>query len=117
MYGLPKNIDLDFLKGKRLVQICISSNQVIMRFDDDISISIESVIKLYKGKEVWSYEVNTSINTDFINLLGNLIVDYTHYESGTLVLYFDHGSKIELNDDSENYESYQIIGNGQTIIV
>jgi hypothetical protein len=45
MYGLPENIDLNFLKDKKLIQICICQHQVIMIFDDDISILIESVFK------------------------------------------------------------------------
>jgi len=49
MHGLPKNIDLDFLKEKKLEQVCISSHQIILKFDEDISISIESVIKFFSS--------------------------------------------------------------------
>lgn len=118
MYGLPKNIDLNFLKGIQLIQICISFNHVIMRFDNDVTISVESVFKLFTDEgEVRFHSENISINTDFINLLGETIIGLEAYESGTLVLYFENGSKVELYDDSKKYESYEIRGNGRTITV
>lgn len=118
MYGLPEDIDLNFLMGKRLIQICISTHQIIMRFDDDITISVESAIKLFDDKgDVHLYEDNRSINQDLLMLLENSISDVISNKTGTLILHFDNGNKVELNDDSAKYESYQIVGDGQTIVV
>ena len=118
MYGLPENIDLDFLKDKKLIQICISSHQIIMRFDEDTSISIESVIKLLNNNgESHIYCDASSINKDFLGLLGSSIVNVMCYATGTLILLFGNGSKVELTDDSIKYESYQILRNGEIVLV
>lgn len=118
MYGLPENINLDFLKDKTLIQICISSHQIIMRFDEDISISIESLIKLLKNNgENYVYDDFTSINKDFLALLGNSIVNVISHEAGTLSLIFGNGSKVELTDDNIKYESYHIVRSGKVVVI
>lgn len=118
MYGLPENVDLNFLKAKRLIQICISAHQIIFGFDEDISISIESPIKLISGiGESYLYDDVSSINKDFIGLLESSVVDVIPYVTGTLVLLFSSGSKIELVDDSIQYESYQIFRGGKIVVV
>ena len=118
MYGLPENVDLSFLQGKRLIQICIGSHQIILRFDEDISISIESPIKLLsRNGEHYIYDQASSINKDFIELLESSVVNVIPYTTGTLRLVFGNGSEIELTDDSIQYESYQIFRDGKIVVV
>ncbi len=42
MYGLRSDLDLSFLVGPTLLQVCIGENEVVLRFDGNISITIES---------------------------------------------------------------------------
>ena len=41
MYGLNPEINLSFLVGRELLQVCIGIHQVQLHFDKDVSISIE----------------------------------------------------------------------------
>jgi len=91
-----------------------------MRFDEDISISIsiESLIKLLNNNgENYVYDDFTSINKDFLALLGNSIVNIICHATGTLTLIFGNGSKVELTDDSIKYESYQIVRGREVVVV
>ena len=118
MHKLDKNVDLSFLKEKTLLQVCVGLNILILRFDDDIAISVESMIKLFSNNgEIYQYENFIYIDKEFLGLLGKSIVSVTPDKLGTLTLIFEDESKIEIIDDSDKYESYQITGNRQTIIV
>jgi hypothetical protein len=118
MFGLNDSEDYNFLKLKRLIQICISQYQVILRFDDDISISVESAIR-YKNRQgnYYTYEDNKLIGSDFISLIGNKIHSIDCENSNILKLSFDTKEVIELINDSEAYESFNIFVDGKTIVI
>jgi hypothetical protein len=44
VYGLPDETDLTFFIGTELQQVCIGRHEVILRFGDDLSITVESDI-------------------------------------------------------------------------
>jgi len=46
MYGLPLDFPHGSLFGAKLVQVCIGENDLQLHFDDEISISTESSIRL-----------------------------------------------------------------------
>jgi hypothetical protein len=39
MYGLSKDLDLNFLNGREVVQVAIGIYQIIFGFDEDVRIS------------------------------------------------------------------------------
>jgi hypothetical protein len=41
MYGLDKDMDLSFFSEKELLQVCVGEYQIIIRFDGDITLSLE----------------------------------------------------------------------------
>lgn len=42
MYGLPADINLEFLVGRELIQVAVGLHEIVLVFDDNVSISIES---------------------------------------------------------------------------
>src|SRR5207237_8419413 len=46
MYGLPSNTDLSFLVGRQLAQLCLGQYQAQLRFDGDVTISLEGEFSL-----------------------------------------------------------------------
>lgn len=117
MHGLTENDDFSFLVSKELIQICIGFNQVIMQFDGDISISVETPIKHIDscGNE-YIYENNKSIGSEFISLLGKGITSVIP-NAGVLKLVFDKGEAIELVEDDKAFESFHISMAAKTIAI
>jgi hypothetical protein len=118
MYGLSKDVDLAFLKGKELHQVCTGANEVILHFDDYIAITIMSECD-YKSKigEIVRIERYPTSSSLICQLLGSSITEAQGKDDGTLVLEFANGDALTLYDDSKEYESYQIKHGEQLIVV
>ena len=41
MYGLPDDFDGGFLLGQRLIQIRVTQNQIVLQFEEDVTITLE----------------------------------------------------------------------------
>ena len=118
MYGLPKDINLDFFLNKQLINISIGYHSLILNFDDYLSITVSSAIKCIDPNGL------SLKGEDFRNMASTLAFQLTHTvvsvegkEDGTLKLAFDNGRIIEIYDDSEMYESYVIKNDEQIIVV
>lgn len=118
MYGLPKNIDLSFLVGRELLQVCIGSNDLILHFDDRVSILITSNCHWKSisgvGVEIDSYAESANM---ICRPLGSKILNATSDESGTLSMKFSNGDAFMLFDDSQQFESYVIECPDRRIVV
>ncbi len=117
MYGLDKNLDLGFLIGKNLLQICVGSFQVILNFDANVSISIESTFDC--GSEDKSKRTGNLLETapSLFHLLGKHIKEIKIEDEGTLVLTFSDGTIVRLYDSNAATESYQINSLKGSVIV
>lgn len=109
MYGLPSDLDLGFLVGPTLLQVCIGENEVILRFDGDISITIESrfLVRDLSGRET-VFENAPPAAASLLDLLSDSIAEVLGQLDGTLRLSFAKGGILEVYDSSKDYESYQI---------
>lgn len=109
MYGLPSDLDLGFIVGSTLLQVCIGQNEVILRFDMEISITIESrfLVRDPSGHEA-VFESAPRGAASLVNLLAESVVGVNGDEDGTLRLSFGKGGILEVYDASKEYESYQI---------
>jgi hypothetical protein len=113
MYGLPEKIDLNFLKGKSLLQVCIGQNEIILHFEDDesdsVSITIQSYIEVNSDiKEIEKFENIIEAGRACCESLGQKITTIYPQTNGTLKLEFDSKNFIIIYDDSKKYESYSI---------
>jgi hypothetical protein len=118
MYGLPQDTDLRFLRDKLLLQVCTGVNEVILRFDGDISILIQTDIAHRSGQvRTALYELPIPATPMLLRLLHSSIVRTEIKPPGTLVLEFSNGEAIEIYDTSPQYESYHITYDGKMIVV
>ena len=120
MYGLKKDIDLGFLTGRELIQICIGLYQTIFKFDEEVAISIEGEFRYFDGQDesAWREEPNSSLlAARTVTLLGTTIEGFEASADGTLVLTFSNKHRLTIMDSSKEYESYDITRPGQTIVV
>ncbi len=117
MYGLPNDLDLSFLVGVTLLQVCVGANEVILHFDGEVSITIESRFRVRgtNGHDA-VFEDKPSSAASLAELLSDSIVDCLGHQDGTLRLSFAKGGLLEVYDSLEHYESYQI-QHGQDIHV
>jgi hypothetical protein len=109
MHGLPADLDLSFLVGPTLLQVCIGENEVILRFDGDVSITIEStfVVRDEGGCET-AFECARAAASALVEFLADSITEVLGQRSGTLRLTFSRGGVVEIYDSFEDFESYQI---------
>ena len=127
MYGLPENIDLSFFEGAILLQVCVGAHDLILNFDKDISVSIESTIAIEKKsksgatKQLSSnqtYEDYSQAATPVAAFLDRSISSVKHDTTGTITIQFQQFGSISIFDNNKNYESYNIKrGNEEVIVV
>ncbi len=118
MYGLPNNTDLSFFRGKLLLQVCIGYNEVILRFSDDLSVTLQTDIGHKKaGVCMALYKTMIPSASVLVNLLHTSIVNASAEPPGTLVLEFSNNEMLEIYDTSQQYESYQIVYGDKMIVV
>jgi Family of unknown function (DUF6188) len=109
MYGSTANHDLGFLVGSTLFQACIGENDIILLFDDDISITIQTdfLIRDSSGLET-IFEETLPAAASVVKFIPDMITKVLYQRDGTLCLWFSKGGSIEIYDTSEQYESYNV---------
>jgi hypothetical protein len=109
MNGLPIDINLDDLVGAEVSQVCFGGIHVIMKFDKDIELTTTSVcILTLPSGETESMEVLHKHAVSICGLLGEQISDASRDSSGGLLLKFRSGAVLQVTNDSEVYESFQL---------
>jgi len=117
MYGLDKTVDLAFLVGKQLTQVCIGLYQLILNFEDGISISVEGVFE-YDGTTGSAGDGGPHhAACSLLDAIGKEPEEVQVIDGGTLVLKFRNGGDLRLVDSNEATESYQIVGPNSDIVV
>jgi len=118
MYGLPPNTQLDFLKGKALLQACFGANDLILNFTEDISISIFSSVGVsFGGGSLDKHSAFEEVSRELLQLLNREIVEVHWTPKGTVTLIFDEGGTVQIYDDSEHYESFTITSPSGLLVV
>ena len=118
MYKLNRTLDFSFLIGKELLQVCVGVVQVILRFDEQVSISIESDFIIIDENQNEFYCLDIPSDTGhLIKFLGLKIQHVEVLEFDKLGIYFSNGCAIFLMDNNEFSESFQIISIDDEIIV
>jgi len=95
--------------GSALLQVCIGQNEVILRFDREISITIESrfLVRDPDGYEA-VFESAPRAAALLADLLADSVTEVLGDKDGTLRMSFAKGGILEVYDSSKDYESYQI---------
>ena len=109
MNGLPINIDLSDLVGLTVTQICFGFATLIMRFDPDVDLTIESdCILTSPAGQVESINEFRNHAVPICGLLGEQLLDASRDSSGGLLFKFQSGTTFQIINDSVAYESFQL---------
>src|SRR5215469_7886370 len=120
MYGLKKDLDLNFLEGLELIQVAVSLFKVRCGCDQDVAISVTGEFRYFDGQVEWVWEPEpgkSEIACRTLDLLGRTVRRLQWHEDGTLRLLFSNGRRLTMLDSSREYESYEITRPGQNILV
>lgn len=117
MYGIPKEFNLDPLKGSKIVLIGRSFNTLNIYFDNKWSIISEGPIGI---REInGSYILNSSDEWSFIDQLFSLIEKqingWSTESSREFKVFFQDNTSTTFIDDSDHYELYHFEPNGWII--
>jgi hypothetical protein len=111
MYGVPADLDLAFLQGAELIQVCLGCHQVQFRFHPIGVISVEGSWELLDAAGDRIDRSHDSMDRppyQFHRLLGRSVVSTEVSAPDWFALRFDGGDVLRVFDDSEQYESFQI---------
>jgi hypothetical protein len=111
MYGVPADLDLSFLRGAELIQVCLGLHQLQFHFHPAGSISVEGGWVLldasgarldgrHDGPDRPPYQLH--------RLLGRCVAEFEVSAPGWFALQFEGGEVLRVFDDSAQYESFQI---------
>ncbi|MDP9175114.1 MAG: hypothetical protein M3O30_14800 [Planctomycetota bacterium] len=116
---MPDNIDLDFLTGVMLMQVCIGANDIILRFQNQISVNMQTDIahRNATGDITALYKSLPAAAQMLVGFLHHKIEKAVVVDASTLRLIFSSGESIEIYDTSAQYESYQIRYADKVIVV
>ena len=116
---MPPDIDLSYLIGAELIQVCVGENQIQLRFvPDGLSISVESDITVSGGGgAIQTVSVFPRDAGALLPLLGQRVSNWRRISERALEIAFDRGVQITLSDSSDRYESFQIKGPGGLLVV
>jgi len=111
-------VDLDFFLGKTLIQVCIGANDCNLNFDDGLRISVTSVIGCVESNNVYrKYEDFRQAAPNLVALLDRVVMSAREVTGGTLSIEFRGGGRLDIYDDSKEYESYVIRHKDKQIVV
>jgi hypothetical protein len=118
MYGLPSDVDLSFLVGAEVIQVCIGSQQAqIHFFPEGVSIFVETDMTFRSpAGRVSRYESVPESAPSLVTLLHDVVKQARAETPRILRLEFSSGAVLHIEDTSEHDESFQI-KHGDLLIV
>ncbi len=111
MYGVPSTLDLTFLHGAELVQVCLGAHQVQFHFQPLGSISVEGEWELLDaaGQQLDRSHPGTERPPYLLHrLLGKRVVGSQVVAPHSIALRFEGGASLRVFDSSREYESFSI---------
>jgi hypothetical protein len=111
VYGVPEDLDLQFLHGAELIQACIGLYQVQFIFHPGVNISVEGEWKLYgaDGSELDRNRPSPRQEPFQLHrLLGQRIAASSVSSPDSIALRFEAGEVLWILDSSKEHESFSI---------
>jgi hypothetical protein len=116
MNGLPEAFDASFLVGASLVQVCVGLHEVILRFAEDIDVTIECDVDVVTTTGAASMGSAPEIGRAFVAVLGQRITAAHGSPGGDLAIELG-AARFVLHDSSASYESYQVRHGDHLVVV
>ncbi len=110
MYRFPADLDLNEIIGSNLDQICLGGFDVQFVFSSKTRICVQSHVSVFENNDLavkWDGKNNWS-NLSFHRLLNATVQSYKVINDQALEIQFSGALKLQLHDDSDQYESMQI---------
>jgi len=120
MHGLPVTTDLGELEGCDLTFVGFGQYQLQLGFsgDPDCGLSVEGDYLLSTSDgSATTFSTAVSGASGLLRLLGTRVVSADVPEDGTVRIAFADGTRLEVLDSSERYESYQLNLGRRLIVV
>jgi hypothetical protein len=119
MNGLPHDFNTDVFVARLLEQVCYTENQVTLHFDGDVHIVLEGG---FAHGDVESESIHQVLQvpvheSHLMRLLGASITEASASRDGTLRLVFSNGDVLNILNDTDEYESYQIQIGDKIVVV
>ena len=111
MYGVPADLDLNFLHGAQLTQVCLSQYQLQFHFHPAGNISVQGNWELCDaaGAVIDAHDDSASRPPyQLHHLLGQQVVGSEVSAPDWFALRFANGEVLRVFDDDEHYESFSI---------
>lgn len=111
MYGVPETLDLTFLHGREVVQVCLGQYQIQLWFYPDAVIAVGGEWELLDadGRELDRCEPGQRTKPFQLHrLLGVSVVGSEIAAPQWLSLCFTNGDVLKLFDNSPEFESFSI---------
>ena len=115
MHGVPKDLPLAVLVGDSLVQICIGQNELIFRFRDAGSITVQGEWELtdIAGQVIDRSMEQAARDVYRIHaILGSPVTSFLVESPAWFSLTFASGATLRVFDDSAAYESFSVEATG-----
>jgi hypothetical protein len=117
MYGVPATLDLSFFRGKTLESVSCTEHQLQLRFSERVLLSIESTYRLDADNTVESFDDARDGASRVVSFISKVVTHAVRVDRKTLRIEFGPDGAFEAVDDSEQYESFQIVwGDDLTVV-
>ena len=91
---------------------------MILRFSGDVAVSVEGRFRRQAIRQVpKDFESLPAAAAVMLELIGLSTTSVRGQDDGTLVIEFSNGDVVEIYDSNESFESYQIEGGDEVIVV
>lgn len=119
MYGLPEDLDLSFFVGTTLIQLGMGEHQIAFVLHPDVRLSVGSRMRLTdpEGETVTIDEDYRETAGVLLPLISHEVERASRTPSGALRMEWSHGAALEVDDDSDQFESYTITHGDRVIVV
>jgi hypothetical protein len=111
MYGVPEGLDLRFLHGSELIQVCLGLHQVRFIFQPEGSISVEGEWELLGADGSIldrSEPAPRTLAFQLHRLLGQRVIQTQVNSPTSVAVVFESGELLRVFDSSKGYESFTI---------
>lgn len=115
MYGLSQDFRVEGLVDSVLSQICVGKFDVQFRFDSGTFFCVQGTARMYQKDQIIANWTEDYVWDDlsFQNILNCKVLKYSVENDRVLAIFFENDFRLELVDDSQQYESMQIYPKGE----
>ena len=113
MYRIPKDLDLSPVVGEFTTQLCVGQFDIQFTFGD-VHFSVTSPVNLLRaGTIIAHWEEGQWPEPGFYDIMNTTVTRCEVVNDRLIVIEFDNGIEMHLEDNSDQYESMQIAIKGE----